>query len=100
MADLQRMRRIGRSPNSRTLLHSQVTRNSPAAQVSRSRLFVITRSMRPVSGSRFAAMEVRELSCTRPAVAGTRGVGRVEFMPCSVPAVPLFLNIQKPEFRI
>jgi len=85
----RRIARIGRSTGSRTLLHSQVIRNSPALQTSRNRLFVITRSMSPVSGSRFAAMEVRELSCTRPAEVGVKRVGRCcVFMARILPGRP------------
>lgn len=86
---------IGVLPLSCTWLHSHRTRNSPASQVSRSRLVVIARAVCPVSGSRFADRAVRVDSCTTAVEEGC-----AVFMPCSVPAPVQVLNIQKPEFRI
>lgn len=88
--------RSGLPPLSCTRLHSQRTRSSPCSQASRNRLVVITRTVNPVSGSRFIAIAVRELSCTRPAAAGARGVGRV-FMDSMVGPGVAPVHIQKKE---
>lgn len=64
----RRVLRIARFPSSSTRLHSQLTRNSPCRQSSRSRLVVSTCVCAPVNGSQFLEMLVLVDSCNGAAV--------------------------------